>query len=510
MSYLRATFVLALILMAIPALAQEAAPVTETLMEAVQKGNVEAVERLIANDAKPTGPEMDILQQAYAQARENKGEGPKPEDYETISSLLIAKYPEIIRGGSSGVKQLYTAAHFGNVVIAKQLIDAGLNPNAKDGRGRSPLFDAVKGPSPELVALLVEGGADVNAKDNAGKTPLVEAAQAGSPENAVILVEKGADIAQTDSQGWTPLHHAYFFKNDAVAKALTDKGADAAAKNADGLAPEQMGALYDLFMAVSKGEADKVGALLDTNPAIVNARCAVGGMPLPDLLMSRAQGGFTRLAGVKEGREAYLANTTPEQRDEHIKQAISLGNGWTPLHQAVMGGETDVVKVLIEKKADVNAKAVDLDLTPLFLVCMVEDQAILLQLIEAGADVKVTDSQGNTPLHTVATYGGADTGKVLIEKGADINAKNNEGKTPLAIVVAAKEQAAKDNPPEMPRDYAQAIVQGMDSAKRAEIAQQNNLNPDDEEAMVNYVQKNTPMTLVNPIENLLRENGAQE
>ena len=83
-------------------------------------------------------------------------------------------------------------------------------------------------------------------------------------------------------------------------------------------------------------------------------------------------------------------------------------------------------------------------------------------------------------------------------------------KTPLAMVMAAQEKATADAPPEMPRDYAQAIVQGMDPAKRAEIAKQNNVDPEDEDAMIKVVQTTTPMTLVNPVENLLREHGAEE
>lgn len=496
-----------------PAEAQSAQP-QKSLPEAVQSGDPAVVEQVLASGAKPVGPEMDILQQAYAQAveraKEQNAEGPSPEAYEKILNLLIARYPDMIKTGSSGAKELYTAAYFGNVNLAKILLDAGLDPNAKDGRGRGPLFDAVKRPSTDMVALLIERGADVNAKDNAGKTPLLEVAQSGLPEMAALLIDKGSDVKQTDVQGWTPLHHARYFQNEAVATVLIEKGADASVKTADGLTAEQLGSLYTLFIAVSKGETEKVASLLDATPELVNARCAVGGMPLPELLMSRAQGGFTKLAAVKEARESYMANTTPEQRDEHIAQAVSFGDGWTPLHQAVMGGELEVAKLLIEKKADVNVKSAGLELTPIYIVCIIEDKDMLQLLLDAGADLKVTDSKGNTPLHMAALYGAADSAKAIIEKGADINVKNTEGKTPLAIALIQKEQNAQANPPAMPRDYAQAIVQGMDPAKRAEIAKQHNVDPEDEEAMIKIVQENTPMTLVSPVENLLREHGAKE
>jgi ankyrin repeat protein len=51
-------------------------------------------------------------------------------------------------------------------------------------------------------------------------------------------------------------------------------------------------------------------------------------------------------------------------------------------------------------------------------------------LIEKGANVNAT-RYGETPLHSAAEGGNAETAKLLIEKGADVNAKDDNGETPL-------------------------------------------------------------------------------
>ena len=55
------------------------------------------------------------------------------------------------------------------------------------------------------------------------------------------------------------------------------------------------------------------------------------------------------------------------------------------------------------------------------------------RLVSAGADVKVKDNVGNTPLHWTAGLGMgyADVAKFLLSKGATVNAKNDADRTPL-------------------------------------------------------------------------------
>lgn len=53
-------------------------------------------------------------------------------------------------------------------------------------------------------------------------------------------------------------------------------------------------------------------------------------------------------------------------------------------------------------------------------------------LVEAGADVKARDKDGNTPLHETFL---TDVEEELLKLGADVNARNNDGETPIFTTV---------------------------------------------------------------------------
>jgi ankyrin repeat protein len=67
---------------------------------------------------------------------------------------------------------LHLAAEAGNKEIVELLIAKGADVNAKDKRGRTPLFGAAALGRKEIAGLLIAKVADVNAKDKVGDTPL--------------------------------------------------------------------------------------------------------------------------------------------------------------------------------------------------------------------------------------------------------------------------------------------------------------------------------------------------
>jgi ankyrin repeat protein len=52
-------------------------------------------------------------------------------------------------------------------------------------------------------------------------------------------------------------------------------------------------------------------------------------------------------------------------------------------------------------------------------------------LLEQGADVKVSDSDRQTPLDAAAQNAHAEVVKLLLEEGAGVKASDSDGKTPL-------------------------------------------------------------------------------
>ena len=66
-----------------------------------------------------------------------------------------------------------------------------------------------------------------------------------------------------------------------------------------------------------------------------------------------------------------------------------------------------------------------------------ENPAVLMFLIEAGADMKAQRVDGSTPLHFAAQINNnPEVLPIFINAGADVNAKNDDGGTPLDWAIA--------------------------------------------------------------------------
>ena len=105
------------------------------------------------------------------------------------------------------------------------------------------------------------------------------------------------------------------------------------------------------------------------------------------------------------------------------------------LHQAVIDGDIDQVRLLASGRAQVNA--VDkTGYTPLFYAAEKGRKDVAEILIAAGANVNAKDNYANTPLHYAAVLGHYDMAELLIAKGADAGAKNLTGGTPAAMARA--------------------------------------------------------------------------
>ena len=88
---------------------------------------------------------------------------------------------EVTRLGRAdpGATALHFASRHGRKAVVKQLLSAGADLNAQDGRGRTPLSEAAYEGHAAVVRLLLEGGADADRADNAGETPFALARRRG-------------------------------------------------------------------------------------------------------------------------------------------------------------------------------------------------------------------------------------------------------------------------------------------------------------------------------------------
>jgi ankyrin repeat protein len=145
-----------------------------------------------------------------------------------------------------GVTPLLHAAWGGNVERAKCLVSFGADPNAKEGwSNNSMLHCAVQRDHTNNLAFIpyaLSFGLDINARNKPGNTPLHLAARLNeNVEMCRILVAAGADVNAKNNKGWTPLHDAAKEnKNAEVYDFLVSKGADPDAKDNAGLTPRAL------------------------------------------------------------------------------------------------------------------------------------------------------------------------------------------------------------------------------------------------------------------------------
>ena len=77
--------------------------------------------------------------------------------------------------------------------------------------------------------------------------------------------------------------------------------------------------------------------------------------------------------------------------------AIVTYPGWTPLHYAAAGGSTEIVSILLEHHAYIDAESPS-KLTPLMVAAREGQEAVVLQLLAAGADAKLKNNENLTAI----------------------------------------------------------------------------------------------------------------
>ncbi|KAH8662676.1 hypothetical protein BGZ61DRAFT_368428, partial [Ilyonectria robusta] len=105
---------------------------------------------------------------------------------------------------------------------------------------------------------------------------------------------------------------------------------------------------------------------------------------------------------------------------------------FTDLMLASYYGHRVVVKLLLKKGAEIEAKDSTYGRTPLSWAAGNGHKAIAKLLLEKCADVESKDKHGRTPLSRAAENGREAIVKLLLEKGADVESKDKDGRTPLS------------------------------------------------------------------------------
>ncbi len=186
---------------------------------------------------------------------------------------------------------------------------------------------------------------------------------------------------------------------------------------------EEQGRAMKVTIATDHPKASAVSVM-------IKRPIAVGERPLPPAATPRpaSQPTSELVLAAQQGNVAKVKEliTAP---GTNINQ-VDGDTGRTALHWAARENRAEIITLLIEAKADLNAQ----DRTgkgPLTLAAETGSVDATRLLVEAGANLNARDSIGGTPLTWGCGLGSAETVKILIDKGADMSVIDVNGLTPL-------------------------------------------------------------------------------
>jgi len=291
----------------------------------------------------------------------------------------------------------------------------------------APAGHSRRGDQKATIQALLDAKADPTRVDYSGRSSLHAAAHSGNVEAVRLLAEHGADVNAGTFTGETAAHLAVHGGNASaiveILEELAARGADLGAELqvVDRNPHPQMSALQ---LAVATNMPQVVELLLRCKASVTGAD---GDMMTP----------LHHAACIQESTEV-VRMIVAAKADLEAKARL----GCTPIHVAATSGQVGAMDVLINAKAQLDSVTRDGE-TPLHKVARAMPPPQAMQQLSAAtttagarlllrkrAQVDARRKDGNTALHLACLRGARDIAQVLIEGGAQRNAPNQASVTP--------------------------------------------------------------------------------
>jgi uncharacterized protein len=350
-------------------------------------------------------------------------------DLKDSALKLIDAGADVNTKGDYGETPLTLALANGNVELSKRLLKAGADPKATRWNGETALMIAAGAGSVEEVKLLLDAGLDVNAAESEkGQNALMWAAAEGHPDVVDLLIQKGANVNAATQRGFTALAFATTKNDSASVRLLIKAGADP-----NYALPE--GKTKMLLLAADYDSTQAAMALLDggANPNVADRR---GRTPLH----IAAQGGSLEMVRKLIYKGADLNARTAKINTPDTGFFRALAGEQTALLLAAKYNQVDVMRVLIQAGADTKLKAQDG--TTLFLAAAGSGHVeVAKYAYEFDKDVKAVDSLGFTAMHESVSGTGrlatqpelTELVQFLADIGVPMDEVDSRGRTPIQV-----------------------------------------------------------------------------
>ena len=286
-----------------------------------------------------------------------------------------------------------------------------------------------------IAKALIGAGADIEARRSDGQTALHVASLEGSTRSVEILIAHGADPNTVDENEQTPLHLALSESHNVLADHLIRAGANTNVKNRDGVTPLMIVCLGHIDMTIeiqrwlaeSPAQTSRDENINNKNLELkMDSEYFPEGMTEDNLLGEEVPGNPNAYSQPRPltsetssdcglAPMLHLLVRSGANVDDVDEQGQSL------LHMAVLGAHFALVDFLVSKGANVNVQDNN-GKTPLHHACRIRDIATTKLLLASGIDTEILTHNGKTALHVAAKLGDVPLARLLLLYGANINA----------------------------------------------------------------------------------------